>query len=70
MIAHRVEATLQQDGKLLLDDLPFHAGEAVEIIILAAPPRTQLQNHYPLRDTPVRYERPFEPVAPDDWDDV
>ncbi len=67
MVAHRIETTLQQDGKLSLDNLPFHAGEAVEIIILAVPTRMQ-QPRYPLRDTPVRYHRPFEPVAQDEWD--
>jgi|GEM_PF-6906988 len=38
MVAHRVETTLQQDGTLLLDNLPFHAGETIEIIIRVAPP--------------------------------
>lgn len=68
MVAHRVETTLQQDGKLSLDNLPFHAGEAVEIIILAASGRVQGQERYPLRGTAVRYDRPFEPVAHDEWD--
>lgn len=68
MVAHRVEITLQQDGKLSLDNLPFHAGEAVEIIILAAQPRVQQLNRYPLRGTAVHYDRPFEPVAQDEWD--
>ncbi len=68
MVAHRVETTIQQDGKLFLDNLPFHAGEAVEIIILAAPSIAQPAHHYPLRGTVVRYDRPFEPVAQDEWD--
>jgi hypothetical protein len=68
MLAHRVETTLQQDGKLLLDNLPFHAGEAVEIIILAVQRQAQPTPRYPLRGTAVHYDRPFEPVAQDDWD--
>ena len=68
MVAHRVETTLQQDGKLSLDNLPFHAGEAVEIIILTAHSRVQQTNPYPLRGKVVRYDRPFEPVAHDEWD--
>lgn len=67
MMAHRVETTLQQDGKLALENLPFHAGEAVEIIILAAQSPVQRTNHYPLRGTIVHYDRPFEPVAQDEW---
>lgn len=68
MMAHRVNTILQQDSKLLLDNLPFHAGEAVEIIILAAPLPVQQTDRYPLRGTLVRYDRPFEPVAQDEWD--
>lgn len=29
MYAHRVEATLDREGALVLTNLPFHAGEAV-----------------------------------------
>ena len=68
MVAHRVETTINQDGTLMLDNLPFHAGEAVEIIIISRTTRVQRQNPYPLRGTPLHYERPTEPVAQDDWD--
>lgn len=68
MVAHRVETILQQDGKLLLDNVPFHAGDAVEIIILVAQPHPQPTNRYPLRGTVVHYDRPFEPVAQEEWD--
>ncbi len=68
MVAHRVEATIEQDGTLTLENLPFHAGEAVEIIILAQPPRASHQGRYPLRGTPVRYDRPTDPVAQDEGD--
>jgi YD repeat-containing protein len=32
--AHRVETTLTQDRTLTLEDLPFQAGDAVEVIVL------------------------------------
>jgi hypothetical protein len=67
MLAHRVETTLKQDGTLTLTDLPFHAGETVEIIILAQGTRAPGQNRYPLRGTPIRYAHPTEPVAHDEW---
>jgi hypothetical protein len=35
MSAHRIEATLNQDGKLILEDLPFRAGDVVEVVIMA-----------------------------------
>ncbi|HET6575835.1 MAG TPA: hypothetical protein VFG68_19695 [Fimbriiglobus sp.] len=34
--AHRTEAVLSEDGKLSLDNLPFRAGQAVEVIVLPA----------------------------------
>ncbi len=39
MEADRIETTLTQDGTLILDNLPFHIGETVEVIILAHPGR-------------------------------
>lgn len=64
MYAHRVDTTLNQEGTLVLTNLPFHAGEAVEVIVL---PRINAVKSYPLRGKPVAYDDPFEPVAQDDW---
>jgi hypothetical protein len=53
MNAHKLAATLMEDGNLVLKGLPFHAGDTVEIIILeqpkeqsASPPQ---QTEYPLQ---------------------
>lgn len=35
MNAYKLNAVLSQDGQLLLDGLPFQAGELVEVIVLA-----------------------------------
>lgn len=35
MNAHKLEAVLSQDGQLLLNNLPFCAGDVVEVIVLA-----------------------------------
>jgi hypothetical protein len=63
--AHRIEAVLREDGKLLLDQLPFRAGQAVEVIVLPAarpsPPGHALQG------TVLRYDDPTAPVAEADW---
>lgn len=67
MVTHRIETVIKQDGTLTLDNLPFHAGEVVEIIILAQPKHDQ-QQQYALRGLPLRYDRPTEPIALDDWD--
>lgn len=70
MNAHKVETVLTEDGTLLLKELPFHAGDAVEVILLERPKTQQdtiiLQksgsNLYPLQGKqPYRYDEPFEP---------
>ncbi|HET8629576.1 MAG TPA: hypothetical protein VFL91_19335 [Thermomicrobiales bacterium] len=66
MQAHRVKLTIERDGTLTLRDIPFQAGETVEVIILAQP--SPPERRYPLRGTPVRYDRPTEPVAEEHWE--
>jgi hypothetical protein len=76
MNAHKVEAVLASDGTLTLRGLPFHAGDAVEVIILetktqqqtVASPSQPEANLYPLRGKVVRYDDPTEPVALSDWE--
>ncbi|MEH2191864.1 MAG: hypothetical protein V7K98_04260 [Nostoc sp.] len=77
MNAHKIEIVLTEDGTLTLQGLPFHAGDAVEVIILEAKtPDNQVAlksqsdiNLYPLYDTqPYHYEDPTEPVALEDWE--
>ncbi len=77
MKAHKVETILSEDGALILKDLPFHVGDAVEVIILERSPSVfegespspveQAEdqpepNLYPLRGTVLFYEDPFEPA--------
>ncbi len=64
--AHRVDAVLDEDGKLSLDNLPFRAGQAVEVIILPAAPAGPIAEH-PLRGMVLRYDDPTAPVADGDW---
>jgi len=68
MQAYRVETTLQQDGTLTLSNLPFQAGETVEVIILVQPSVALDRQRYPLRGVPIRYVDPTEPVAQADWE--
>jgi hypothetical protein len=63
--AHRIEAVLSEDGKLLLDHLPFRAGQAVEVIVLPATRPTPAG--HALRGTVLRYDQPTAPVAEADW---
>jgi hypothetical protein len=68
MQAYRVETTLEQDGTLTLSNLPFRAGEAVEVIILVQSPGVVSHQRYPLRGTSVQYSAPTEPVVQEDWE--
>ncbi len=70
MQAYRVEATLAQDNTLTLADLPFRAGETVEVLIRAQRAVPLRQDDYPLRGTPITYLDPTEPVALDDWESL
>jgi hypothetical protein len=67
MQAYRVETTISQDGKLSIKGLPFRKGDAVEVIVLPQK-QTAAGNRYPLRGTSVKYEKPFDSVAGEDWD--
>ena len=69
MKAHRVEITLTENGALNLKDLPFRAGESVEIIILENQSSQQQVNQPNLKGTVIQYEQPFEPAIPlEDWE--
>ena len=76
MNAHHIETILTENGTLTLRDLPFQAGDAVEVIILErhklqpseAPTSPSGSNPYPLRGTVIRYDDPTEPVALEDWE--
>ncbi|MBH8553872.1 hypothetical protein I8751_16135 [Nostocaceae cyanobacterium CENA357] len=76
MNAHKIEVVLTEDGTLTLQGLPFHAGDAVEVIILdtktpqhpKAVPSQAEKNLYPMRGKVIRYDDPTEPVALSDWE--
>ncbi len=64
--AHRIEAVLLEDGRLALDNLPFRAGQAVEVIVLPVGYPTDMNEH-PLRGMIRHYDQPTAPVAEEDW---
>lgn len=68
MLAHRIETIVREDRTVILDNLPFHSGERVEIIVLSQPHPVSQRNRYPLRGTPIQYIAPTEPVSQDDWE--
>jgi hypothetical protein len=65
-LAHRVETVLSADGKLVLDHLPFRAGQPVEVIVL--PKVSETTGFAKLKGMVLRYDDPTEPIAEDDWE--
>jgi hypothetical protein len=77
MIAHKVQAIVTEDGKLLLQGLPFQAGARVEVIVLdesADIADSTIQqaatDQYPLQSKqPYQFDDPFSPAVPlEAWD--
>ncbi|MEO6906282.1 MAG: hypothetical protein ABI210_00175 [Abditibacteriaceae bacterium] len=67
MQAYRVETTIEKDGSLTLQLLPFQAGESIEVIVLPRVTEDSSTERYPLRGQPVQLIDPFEPLAQEDW---
>ena len=68
MRAMRLETAVPDDGVLKLTDLPFRAGETVEVIVLEGTPPVRHDDWRRLKGSVLRYDRPTEPVAVEDWD--
>ena len=68
MKAHRIETTVTTDGQITLMNVPVHAGDAVEIIVLVKSEVANSDDRSPLRGSVVRYDNPTEPVATADWE--
>jgi hypothetical protein len=70
MSAHRIEAIVNQDGKLVLEDLPFQAGDVVEVIVSKSDATSNGDSRDSLKGTVIKYEAPLEPVGVEDWDSL
>ena len=57
---------LKEKGKLTLDHLPFAKGDLVQVFVSDTKPLVNERD--PLRGTVVKYERPTEPVAVEEWE--
>lgn len=67
MTTHRVGTTIRQDRTVLLEDLPFQAGESVEVVISTCTSKRNEDGRYLLRGAPINYYGPTEPVEVGDW---
>lgn len=57
---------LKEKGKLSLDHLPFAQGDTVQVFVSVAAPTGGVR--HPLRGTVVKYDRPTDPIAIEDWE--
>jgi hypothetical protein len=66
MSIHVSETTVDPQGRVVVDHLPFRPGEKVEVIVRSH----DLSPHQSsdLKGSVLRYDDPFEPVATDDWE--
>lgn len=67
MQIYRVEVTISDNGTLLINNLPFQAGDKVEVVVRSRKPKGSETKRYPLRSTPIQYLNPFESVAENTW---
>lgn len=73
MNAHKQSVTLTEDGKLVLNGLPFQAGETVEVIVLEQSQEEKSSrsssSDFPLQGSVIQYDDPFEPaVSMEEWE--
>lgn len=67
----RVEAIVQPNGRVVIENLPFEEGKEVDVIVIEHDDskKAASDNLYPLRGTPYQYDDPFSPLLPDDeWE--
>jgi len=64
-----VQATVDAQGSVVLDQLPYEPGQRVDVTISPiAAPLTAGTSRYPLSGLKVDYDSPFEGVAESDWE--
>ncbi len=63
-----IETTVQ-DGRIVIDDLPFDDGKKVDVFVTDSKNANGDEvDPYSLRGTPYRYDDPFAPlIEPEDW---
>ena len=62
------ETTVGEHGELVLEGLPFEAGQPVEVLVVSKSAGSPAAGGQILRDSVLEFREPFEPVAGEDWD--
>lgn len=68
MQVYGYELIMKKKGTLTIENLPFNAGEKVEVIIIPRSSRQPETKRYPFWGQPITYLNPTEPVAEADWE--
>lgn len=62
----KIKVVVAEDGKVVVEDVPVHSGQELEVTIRVSEPSRAT---WPLRGLPVRYVDPFGPAIEDsEWD--
>jgi len=61
--AHWRETTVGEHGELVLEDLPFEPGQAVEVLVVSKTTGSTTAGGRSLRDSVLEFHEPFEPAA-------
>ena len=67
MNTYRLETTISKDGTISIKNLPFAAGDRVEVLVRSREYGQKYQKQYPLRGQPIRYIKPLDSVAESEW---
>jgi hypothetical protein len=62
------ETTVGEHGELVLEGLPFEAGQPVEVLVVSKTAGSPTAGGRSLRESVLEFREPFEPVAGEDWD--
>ncbi len=68
MQAYAYELKMGKSGVLTLKNLPFNAGEQIEVIIIPRSKPKSDKKQYPFWGKPITYLNPTDPVAEADWE--
>jgi hypothetical protein len=66
--AHWRETIVGEHGELVLEDLPFDPGQAVEVLVVSKPARSATAGEQGLRCSVLEFLDPLTPVASEDWE--
>ena len=68
MQAHSTQAVVAENGSVTIGNLPFAAGESVEVLVFPGRLQGPAENRYPLRANPILFEDAIGPVDESAWE--